>query len=61
MAKFEEETEEVEVEYEEVEVDIEKDVLFELMFLAHKRDITLNQLCTEIIEDELLSEKNPDA
>jgi len=38
---------------ESVEVNLPDDVLFELMLLAHERDITLNQLCNEILREQL--------
>jgi len=42
---------------QEVEVNLPDDVLFELMLMAHRRDITLNQLCNEILREQLASEK----
>ena len=39
--------------FEEVEVNLPDDVLFELMMMAHRRDITLNQLCNEILREQL--------
>ena len=42
---------------EEVEVNLPEDVLFELMMMAHRRDITLNQLCNEILREQLDREK----
>ena len=42
---------------EEVEVNLAEDVLFELMMMAHRRDITLNQLCNEILREQLDREK----
>jgi hypothetical protein len=38
---------------EQVEVNLPDDVLFELMLMAHERDITLNQLCNEILREQL--------
>lgn len=38
----------------DVEIDIDKDILFNLMLMAHERDITLNQLATEILEFYLI-------
>lgn len=32
-----------------IEVDIDKETLFKLMLMAHDRDITLNDLCNEIL------------
>ena len=37
--------------YEKVEIDLEDKVLFELMLLAHERDITLNQLVNDILRE----------
>ena len=42
---------------ESVEVNLPDDVLFDLMLMAHRRDITLNQLCNEILREQLGSEK----
>ena len=42
---------------EEVEVNLPEDVLFELMMMAHHRDITLNQLCNEILREQLDRER----
>lgn len=32
-----------------VELNLDKEVLFELMLMAHERDITLNQMVEEIL------------
>lgn len=37
----------------DVEIDIDKEVLFNLCMIAHERDITLNQLCNEILKEEI--------
>jgi predicted HicB family RNase H-like nuclease len=37
--------------YETVEVDLEHGLLFQLMLLAHKQDITLNQLVNKILRE----------
>ena len=37
----------------DVEVILQDDVLFELAMAAHKKDITLNELCRNIIQEEL--------
>lgn len=37
--------------YETVEVDLEHNLLFQLMLLAHKQDITLNQLVNKILRE----------
>jgi hypothetical protein len=42
--------------YSDIELDLEKELLFDLMFLAHERDITLNQLVENILREYL--EKN---
>jgi hypothetical protein len=46
--------------FEEVEVTLPDDVLFKLMMMAHQRDITLNQLCNEILRHELQSDGEDD-
>jgi hypothetical protein len=45
--------------YSDIELDLEKELLFDLMFLAHERDITLNQLVENILREYL--KKNKDA
>jgi hypothetical protein len=42
----------------DVELELPDDLLFELMKLAHEKDITLNQLVNDIIREEL-SKENP--
>jgi hypothetical protein len=42
--------------YSDIELELEKELLFDLMFLAHERDITLNQLVENILREYL--EKN---
>ena len=44
--------------YSDIELELEKELLFDLMFLAHERDITLNQLVENILREYL--EKNKD-
>jgi hypothetical protein len=44
--------------YYDIELELEKELLFDLMFLAHERDITLNQLVENILREYL--EKNKD-
>lgn len=39
---------------ETIEVDLEDDLLWELFMLAHKRDITLNQLINDILKEYLV-------
>ena len=36
---------------ETIEINLEHDVLFNLMLMAHERDITLNQLINQILKD----------
>jgi predicted HicB family RNase H-like nuclease len=36
---------------ETVEIEIEEQLLYQLMLLAHKRDITLNQLIENILRE----------
>ena len=43
-------------EKELVELDLEQDVLFQLMLMAHERDITLNQL-VELALTEALNKR----
>ena len=38
---------------ETITVDLDKDVLYELMLIAHERDITLNQLVNELLKKYL--------
>ena len=40
-------------EYEEVEIELEKEVLHNLMLMAHERDISLNKLIGIALEDQL--------
>lgn len=42
-----------EVNYVDVPINLPDDVLLELALMAHKRDITLNQLCREIVQTEM--------
>jgi len=37
--------------YSDIELELEKELLFDLMFLAHERDITLNQLVENILRE----------
>ena len=41
-----------------VELNLEKELLFELMLMAHERDITLNQMVEEILKVFFEQEKN---
>lgn len=40
----------------DVEVNLPDDVLLELAMIAHRKDITLNELCRDIIQAELDNE-----
>ena len=40
-------------ERETIEVEIEEELLYQLMLLAHKQDITLNQLIENILREYL--------
>jgi len=40
-----------------VDIDLDDEVLFQLMLLAHKRDITLNQLVESILREYIDSEE----
>ena len=42
----------------EIEIDLEDDLLWELFMLAHKRDISLNQLINSILEEYLRKEED---
>lgn len=44
--------------FRKVKVDLSKEVLYELMLTAHEQDITLNQLCNNIIYEEIQKEIN---
>jgi predicted HicB family RNase H-like nuclease len=41
-----------------VELNLDKEMLYELMLMAHERDITLNQLVEEILKTYIEQEKN---
>ena len=41
-----------------VELNLDKEILFELMLMAHERDITLNQLVEDILRVFIEQEKN---
>ena len=43
-----------------VPINLEKDELFQLMSLAHERDVTLNQLVENILEDMVNRHRNDD-
>lgn len=38
---------------ETITVDLDQDLLYELMLMAHERDITLNQLVNEVLKSYL--------
>ena len=40
-----------------IEVDLDNDILFELFMLAHKQDITFNQLVENILREFLENHK----
>ena len=37
----------------EIEIELSEDKLFTLMLIAHEQDITLNQLCNNILRQEI--------
>jgi hypothetical protein len=41
-----------------VELNLDKEILFELMLMAHERDITLNQLVEDVLRTYIELEKN---
>ena len=41
-----------------IELNLDKQVLFELMLIAHERDITLNQLVEDVLRTYIEQEKN---
>ena len=41
-----------------VELNLDKEILFELMLMAHERDITLNQMVEDILKFYIEQEKN---
>ena len=41
----------------DVVLDLEQDLLYELMIMAHKRDITLNQLIETILSEYIKNER----
>jgi predicted HicB family RNase H-like nuclease len=41
-----------------VELNLDKEVLYELMLMAHERDITLNQLVEDILRTYIEQKKN---
>jgi len=42
----------------EIELTLEREALWELMLYAHEQDITLNQLCENILRDKIEEYKN---
>jgi hypothetical protein len=41
-----------------VELNLDKEMLYELMLMAHERDITLNQLVEDILRTYIEQKKN---
>jgi len=41
-----------------IELNLDKELLFDLMLMAHERDITLNQLVEDILRVFIEQEKN---
>jgi hypothetical protein len=44
--------------FTDITLNLDTDVLFELMFMAHERDITLNQLVNEVLKAYIEEHKN---
>jgi predicted HicB family RNase H-like nuclease len=42
----------------DVVLDLDKDLLYELMLMAHERDITLNQLIETILKEYIKNEQS---
>jgi len=42
----------------DITINLDRDVLFELMLMAHERDITLNQLVNEVLKAYIEEHKN---
>jgi hypothetical protein len=42
----------------DITLNLDTDVLFELMLMAHERDITLNQLVNEVLKAYIEEHKN---
>jgi hypothetical protein len=42
-------------DYVEVELDMDKEILFDLFFMAHQKNITANEMCNIILKDYLNS------
>ena len=42
----------------DITINVDRDVLFELMLMAHERDITLNQLVNEVLKAYIEEHKN---
>lgn len=45
-------------ETEEIEITLDEQIFLKLAILAHKKDITFNQLCIELLEKTMNDEKN---
>ena len=46
---------------ETVEIDIEQELLYQIMLLAHERDITLNQMIEHILREYIAVHNNQPA
>jgi NTP pyrophosphatase (non-canonical NTP hydrolase) len=44
--------------FTDIVIEFEEDVLFQLMLIAHERDITLNQLVNEVLREFIEVNKN---
>jgi predicted HicB family RNase H-like nuclease len=43
---------------ETIEIDIEQELLYQIMLLAHERDITLNQMIEHILREYMETHNN---
>jgi predicted HicB family RNase H-like nuclease len=43
---------------ETIEIDIEQELLYQIMLLAHKQDITLNQLIERVLREYIATHTN---
>jgi predicted HicB family RNase H-like nuclease len=46
---------------ETIEIDIEQELLYQIMLLAHERDITLNQMIERILREYIAVHNNQPA
>lgn len=44
---------------ETIEIDIEQELLYQIMLLAHERDITLNQMIEHILREYIAVHNQP--